>query len=150
MSGIYMFQEAKRQLGTYIADSYEGVVTLPISFASDLRSALEQATSDGRRLLSLENASLHLEEENERLAEALQGVRAECKECPTLIEEAQRERIEQHILLWSMRPTPGTPSGEAWEAGARQGWQWAHQLLGHYLKQIDAALAQREKERDGR
>jgi hypothetical protein len=33
--------------------------------------------------------------------------------------------IDSLISTWSMRPKPNTPAGEAWEAGARQGWQWA-------------------------
>ena len=33
--------------------------------------------------------------------------------------------IELLISCWSMRPQPGTPAGQAWESGARQGWQWA-------------------------
>lgn len=33
--------------------------------------------------------------------------------------------IQSMIDVWSMRPKPGTPSGEAWEQGCRQGWAWA-------------------------
>ncbi|KWK71685.1 hypothetical protein [Burkholderia ubonensis] len=33
--------------------------------------------------------------------------------------------IDVLISIWSMRPQPGTPCGEAWERGARQGWEWA-------------------------
>lgn len=33
--------------------------------------------------------------------------------------------VDGLIDIWSMRPPPGTPEGDAWEAGARQGWEWA-------------------------
>jgi hypothetical protein len=35
------------------------------------------------------------------------------------------KRIDSLIGIWSTRPQPGTPMGDVWEAGARQGWQWA-------------------------
>ncbi|GAB7525369.1 hypothetical protein [Paraburkholderia sp. 2C] len=35
--------------------------------------------------------------------------------------------IDSLISIWSMRPQPGSPSGVAWEQGARQGWKWAKQ-----------------------
>jgi hypothetical protein len=32
--------------------------------------------------------------------------------------------IANLISTWSIRPQPGTPAGDAWEHGARQGWEW--------------------------
>jgi hypothetical protein len=34
-------------------------------------------------------------------------------------------QIDDLISIWSMRPSPLSYAGRAWEAGARQGWQWA-------------------------
>lgn len=33
--------------------------------------------------------------------------------------------IDSLISDWSMRPSPESGHGQAWEMGARQGWQWA-------------------------
>lgn len=33
-------------------------------------------------------------------------------------------RIDFLITITSMRPPPNSPEGEAWEAGARQGYDW--------------------------
>lgn len=50
-------------------------------------------------------------------------------------EMTKKEIIEQFMLgltdeeckgiisIWSMRPQPGTPRGQAWEEGALWGWQ---------------------------
>lgn len=32
--------------------------------------------------------------------------------------------LRRRIDFWSMRPQPGTPQGEAWEQGCRQGYEW--------------------------
>jgi hypothetical protein len=32
--------------------------------------------------------------------------------------------LDTLIGIWSMRPQPGTPTGDAWERGARQGYEW--------------------------
>lgn len=32
--------------------------------------------------------------------------------------------IQSRINIWSMRPRPGTPEGDAWEDGCRQGYVW--------------------------
>jgi hypothetical protein len=45
---------------------------------------------------------------------------------PMTVEEDQ---IESLIAIWSMRPAPGCEAGQAWEAGARQGWKWAFAAL---------------------
>lgn len=40
-----------------------------------------------------------------------------------------REHIDHRISLWSMRPAPRSSEGKAWEAGARQGAEWAIEFL---------------------
>ena len=39
-----------------------------------------------------------------------------------LTRELTEEQCELIISIWSMRPQPGTPTGEAWEQGAIWGW----------------------------
>jgi hypothetical protein len=34
-------------------------------------------------------------------------------------------RIDDLISVWSMRPSPKSDAGRAWEQGAHQGWGWA-------------------------
>lgn len=42
-------------------------------------------------------------------------------------ETFSKERIEMLIAIWSMRPAPESPTGLAWQDGARQAWKWAAQ-----------------------
>lgn len=44
---------------------------------------------------------------------------------PDVRAEGEVSEIEDKIKFASMRPQPGTQTGEAWALGARQGWQWA-------------------------
>jgi len=39
------------------------------------------------------------------------------------------EEIEFKISIWSMRPQPNTPTGDAWEQGCRQGYEWGKEAL---------------------
>lgn len=39
--------------------------------------------------------------------------------------EVELRELQTLIDVWSMRPQPDTPTGDAWECGARQGWRWA-------------------------
>lgn len=34
------------------------------------------------------------------------------------------KRVQDLIEIWSMRPAPNTPEGDAWESGCIQGYQW--------------------------
>lgn len=42
--------------------------------------------------------------------------------------------VESLISIWSMRPKPKTPEGEAWESGCRQGYEWGQQAA---LSQVE-------------
>lgn len=56
--------------------------------------------------------------QNERLEAA---TIERCAEVERLIQD----EIEGYIGIWSMRPSPLSNEGKAWETGARQGWLWA-------------------------
>lgn len=48
--------------------------------------------------------------------------------------------VDSYIMIWSMRPPPGSDEGDAWEAGARQGWRWAEREVARRASLIpDAA-----------
>lgn len=51
--------------------------------------------------------------------------------------KTSRTDIDDLISFWSMRPQPGTPTGQAWEDGARQGWAWAYFRLTSELEQLN-------------
>lgn len=52
--------------------------------------------------------------------------------------------VESCLNIWSMRPQPSTPSGRAWEDGARKGWTWRDA----YVAELCAYAAQMKAERD--
>lgn len=60
--------------------------------------------------------------------------RAAIERCAQIEKTVQTE-IEGHIAVWSMRPSPLSNEGKAWEAGARQGWSWA---IEHFAAAIRA------------
>lgn len=35
--------------------------------------------------------------------------------------------LQSRINIWSMRPQPNTPQGDAWEQGCYQGYEWGKQ-----------------------
>jgi len=55
--------------------------------------------------------------------------------------------VDECIFVWSMRPQPGTPTGDAWEAGARQGWAWLKSDYDSLLKQLQVAQQERDEKR---
>ena len=44
------------------------------------------------------------------------------KKCKELKELETPEACESHLALVSVRPQPGTPMGDVWEAGFRYAW----------------------------
>lgn len=39
-------------------------------------------------------------------------------------EKHNAKRVQDLIAIWSMRPAPNTPEGDAWEAGCLKGFEW--------------------------
>jgi hypothetical protein len=54
-------------------------------------------------------------------------------------------RLVGSVSVWSARPAPNSPEGEAWEDGARQGWEWAQSGSGAYAM---SSRRKAEKARD--
>ena len=46
---VKQLEEAHRRIGQYTLDSYEGIVSLPISFTADLRHLLDRAAELARK-----------------------------------------------------------------------------------------------------
>jgi hypothetical protein len=47
--------------------------------------------------------------------------------------ELTEEQCQQIISIWSMRPQPGTPTGQAWEQGAVWGWNKCRESAKYYF-----------------
>lgn len=43
----------------------------------------------------------------------------------------ESSRVRSLIEIWSMRPAPNTPEGDAWEAGCEQGYKWGFEAGGN-------------------
>jgi hypothetical protein len=54
-------------------------------------------------------------------------------------------RVDEIIEIWSMRPAPNSPEGKAWEAGCRQGYEWATEHLRAAIMEVDAAVNHAKK-----
>ena len=52
------------------------------------------------------------------------------KKCQEMRELETEEACERNLALISMRPQPGTPHGDTWEAGFRYAWSLRNRMNG--------------------
>lgn len=130
-------------------ETCEGIVAGP-----PLAKAMRSSAPSSARLATTDPAQLAFDQQSDDPAPG--DWNAACRHIADLLrssaapaegEKAPALTIDACIMLWSMRPQPGTPNGIAWEQGARQGWEWAKSLqsatefraIGYYDRLHDRA-----------